>query len=141
MAPIASGITPGWSCKINTDSLVIAKFEQQLGSRAVLEVHHPAADQLEGRILQFGKIEGKRKLALEPWFYRMPIGRNHVDRIRTRHGRHMQIEQLRQSLLASRMPHPQSRRGNDQHKRSRDRDQPRHPGKCPDRFAIRLELF
>ena len=80
---------------------MIANVEQQLGPGTVLQVHDLAANQLERGILQFGQVEGEWELALEPWFYRVPIGRNHVDRIRTRHGGHMQVDQLRQSVLGS----------------------------------------
>ena len=75
-----------------------APFEQQLGAGAVLEIDELAADKLEGRILQLRQVEGERQLALEPRFYRMPVGGNDVDRICAGQSGNVEVEGLRERL-------------------------------------------
>ena len=60
---------------------MLAHFEQQLRSRAVLEISNSSTRKRELGILQLRKVEGERKFSGEPRLYRMFVRRYYVYRV------------------------------------------------------------
>src|SRR5436309_8262572 len=94
-------------------------FKQQLCARTLLEVGEAAADKLEWRCLQVRQVESEREFTLEPGFYRMPVGRNHVNWISAGQCRNMQVCEFAQGLLTTRVLQPNGAGNQDQHEHCR----------------------
>ncbi len=54
--------------------LVLADSEQQLRARALADISHASADQVELSVLQLRQIKSKRKLAFEPGLHGVAVG-------------------------------------------------------------------
>src|SRR3984885_6088378 len=119
--------------------LMAANLKEQMCAGTVLEISDATPNQFERRGLQLGKIECKWKLALEPGLDRVSIGRNHIDGIRTRQRRHVQIDEFRKCLLARRVARPHCKPENQEHERRRGHGQPRRRSEGPNRTDLRMK--
>src|SRR5450432_2630054 len=77
---------PGWQgpfLKHENGNMVFPYIVDEMRTRRLFQIRHPPTQQRKLAILEFRQIERERNLSLEPGLYRVPVGRNHIDRGRT----------------------------------------------------------
>ncbi len=84
-------------------------LKQQVCAGALLEVRDASAEKLEWPAIQLRQVERERKLALEPRFHGVPVGRYYVNGIGAGQHRNMQVREFAQRLIATPVLQPEGR--------------------------------
>src|ERR1700733_8688972 len=79
--------------------MVFPRVVNEMRSRRLVKIGHPAAQQREPRILEFWQIECEGDFSLEPRLHRVPIGGYHIYRRGTGQRFHVQICDLAKNLI------------------------------------------